>query len=269
MEKIILCSGGMDPVHSGHIKLLKAARDLGDMLLVGINSDEWLVRKKGAPFMPFAERRNIVSSLEVVSMVYGFDDSDGSASNAIQIALDWWPDAIIVMANGGDRTEGNIPEMERFADNPRVEFAFGVGGEDKANSSSWILNEWKSPKTERPWGYYRKLHQDGPGTHVKELELLPGKQISMQRHRQRSELWVVTTGEATVITAEDDLDKTTEKTYNKHELILIPVGTWHQLLNNTTEIVKIVEVQYGTCCMEEDIERVGVAEGYGPSLYQK
>lgn len=269
MVDIIVCSGGFDPIHSGHIKLLKEASEGGDMLVVGVNSDAWLSRKKGAPFMSFDERLNIVASLAVVDHAFGFDDTDGSASAAIQWVLDTWPEANVIMSNGGDRTEGNIPEMDAFKDNPRVRFVFGIGGTDKANSSSWILNEWKSPKTTRPWGYYRKLHQDGPGTHVKELELSPGKQISMQRHRQRSELWVVTTGKATVITAEIDLDNTTEKTYTKHELITIPVGTWHQLLNQTDEIVKIVEVQYGSCCMEEDIERVGVSEGYGASLYQK
>ena len=268
-SKLVICSGGYDPLHSGHIKMFKAAAALGDELIVGVNSDEWLCRKKGQPFMPFAERINIISELSVVSHAYGFDDTDGSAGDAIAYALTRFPEADIIFANGGDRTEGNIPEMAAFADNPRVSFEFGVGGDDKANSSSWILSEWKSPKTDRPWGYYRKLHQDGPGTHVKELAVLPGATLSMQRHKYRSEIWMVTSGQATVVTATDDLDKSVRTVYNKHEQLAIPVGTWHQLSNETNDILKIVEIQYGDRCMEEDIERVGVDKNYGSSLYDK
>ena len=66
----------------------------------------------------------------------------------------------IIFANGGDRTWTNIPEMLTYGDDPNVEFKFGVGGENKKNSSSWILGEWKTPKTQRKWGWYRVLdHQ--------------------------------------------------------------------------------------------------------------
>jgi cytidyltransferase-like protein len=267
-SKIVICSGGYDPLHSGHIKLFEAARKLGGTLIVGVNSDAWLDRKKGQPFMPFEERTAIVGALGVVDDAYGFNDDDGSATDAIRQTLIRYNECDIIFANGGDRTVSNIPEMDAFKDEPRVKFAFGVGGEDKANSSSWILSEWKSPKTERPWGYYRKLHQDGPGTHVKELAVMPGQTLSMQRHRSRSELWMVTSGQATVVTAIDDLDNSVKNVYNKHEQLAIPVGMWHQLSNETNDIVKIVEIQYGERCMEEDIERVGVDKDYGSSLYE-
>lgn len=267
--KVVVASGGFDPLHSGHIRLFEEARRLGDLLLVGVNSDAWLTRKKGRPFMPFEERVNIVNNMRMVSEAYGFNDNDGSAIDAIRLAAERYPGAEIVFANGGDRNNTNIPEMDAFEGDSRFTFEFGVGGEDKANSSSWILSEWKSPRTERPWGYYRNLHQDGPGTRVKELTVNPGAELSMQKHRLRSEVWMVTHGRATVILGPND-PKTTETRYvGRHEILNIQRGVWHKLINETDEPLRIVEIQYGVNCAEEDIERVGVDENYGASLYAK
>ena len=154
--KIVLVTGGFDPVHSGHVSYLKAAKELGDNLVVGLNSDDWLARKKGQPFMPFDERLTIVGNLDPVDWVINFDDVDNTAKYAIYAVREKFPDATIIFANGGDRTHDNIPEMDVEDDN--IEFVFGVGGNDKKNSSSWILREWKQPKTLRQWGYYRILH---------------------------------------------------------------------------------------------------------------
>lgn len=269
MSTVVIVSGGFDPLHSGHIKLFHAARALGDKLVVGINSDEWLTRKKGRPFMPFEERLNIVQHLKMVDSAYGFDDSDGSANDAIRRALQLWPDAYILFANGGDRNKDNIPEMVGYEGQDQVQFAFGVGGDYKTNSSSWILGEWKSPKTERPWGYYRNLHQDGPGTKVKELTVNPKSRLSMQRHKMRSEYWMVTHGEATVFLSDTDPKNPRTHTMMEHDELYIPAGTWHQLVNATEGLTRIVEIQYGENCMEEDIERVDVDKDYGASLYDK
>lgn len=244
MNTIVVVSGGFDPVHSGHIKLIKEARLLGDMLIVGINSDEWLARKKGRAFMPWQERLCILNNLSSVDEVYTFDDEDGTACHLLQQVQAHYPDSKIVFANGGDRTKENIPEM-RIAG---VEFVFGIGGEDKANSSSWILQEWKAPKTERPWGYYRVLHE-APGMKVKELVVEPGQSLSMQRHAQRREYWVVQEGECKVEKEHGALFLRT------HETIAIPVGEWHQLSNPFNQPCRIVEIQYGESCIEEDIER--------------
>jgi cytidyltransferase-like protein len=244
MTKIVIATGGFDPVHSGHTAYLKAARNLGDHLIVGLNSDAWLERKKGRAFMPWSERANIVGNLRSVDRVVEFNDNDGTAIDAIQTVKTMFPWATLVFANGGDRTRDNIPEMV-FDD---VEFVFGVGGENKANSSSWILEEWKAPKTIRPWGYYRVLHEVA-GTKVKELTVEPGQSLSMQRHQQRAEYWMITEGECKV-----------EKEYaalflRQHETIHIPVGEWHQLSNPFKTPCKLVEVQFGSSCVEEDIER--------------
>lgn len=137
--KIVIVTGGFDPVHSGHIECFKAARSLGDKLIVGINSDNWLTRKKGKPFMPWNERSIIVEHLTMVDKVIAFNDDDNTAIDAIQLTKSLYPSDDIIFANGGDRTANNIPEMV-FDD---VEFVFGVGGDDKKNSSSWILKNWK------------------------------------------------------------------------------------------------------------------------------
>ena len=83
MSNVVLVSGGFDPLHSGHIAYFKEAKKLGSKLVVALNSDEWLTRKKGRPFMPFEERAAIVKELKVVDEVIGFDDSDDSACQAI------------------------------------------------------------------------------------------------------------------------------------------------------------------------------------------
>lgn len=139
--KVVIVTGGFDPIHSGHIAYLKAARQLGDILVVGLNSDAWLTRKKGKPFMPWTERAAVLEAIKWVDRVYAFDDSDDTAIDAIRYMRDYFYYADLVFANGGDRTDKNIPEMDCGIE--RVEFIFGVGGEDKKNSSSWILEEWK------------------------------------------------------------------------------------------------------------------------------
>jgi cytidyltransferase-like protein len=254
MEKIVLCTGGFDPLHSGHISYFKAARSLGSMLIVGLNSDEWLERKKGRAFMPWNERLCVVNNLSIVDEVYTFDDEDGSAKHFIQQVRAHYPYAKLIFANGGDRTAKNIPEMDVI--DPDLEFVFGIGGEDKKNSSSWILEEWRAPKTERSWGYYRILHEVGPGVKLKELTVDPGKRLSMQRHRNRNEFWFVAEGVADVWTVDPiTTDFEFQGNYIKNQSLYIAENQWHQLQNNTDKPLKIIEIQYGTNCIEEDIER--------------
>lgn len=249
--KVVLVTGGFDPLHSGHIAYFNAAKELGDKLVVGINTDEWLARKKGRAFMPISERVSIIQNLKIVDHCVLFDDDDGTAIEAIKNVKFMYPDAHIIFANGGDRTEDNIPEMV-FND---VTFEFGVGGKDKMNSSSWILEEWKAPKTERVWGYYRVLHESGKKVKVKELTVDPGKQLSMQRHEKRSEHWFVDSGTATVYTLNISTDVELYGVFNQHQSLHIPQGMWHQLSNESNDLLKLVEIQYGTNCVEEDIER--------------
>lgn len=248
--KTVLVTGGFDPIHSGHISYFAEAKNLGDRLVVGINSDSWLERKKGRSFMAFQERKTIIKNLKMVDLVIDFDDSDGSSKKAIQRVKELFPDDQIIFANGGDRTKDNIPEM----DEADTTFVFGVGGSDKINSSSLLLDEWKAPKTPRPWGYYRVLydqaHLEG-STKVKEITVNPGQSLSLQKHQFRSEYWHVAEGMCRVHGADDG----SSQTLILHENYFVPREKWHRLSNPFKYPCRIIEIQFGSNCIESDIER--------------
>ena len=112
-KKLSLVTGGFDPIHSGHISYFTRAKDFSDYLVVGINTEEWLTNKKGQYFQSWVERAEIIRHLDMVDAVFTVPDDDkGSA---------------------------NTPETDLYGEDPRVQFEFGIGGDDKMNSSSWIL----------------------------------------------------------------------------------------------------------------------------------
>tara|TARA_B100001250_G_scaffold215791_1_gene185191 strand:- start:1336 stop:2112 length:777 start_codon:yes stop_codon:yes gene_type:complete len=249
--KISVVSGGFDPIHSGHIKYIESAKQFGEYLIVALNSDEWLIAKKGKAFMPFKERKTILESLKTVDEVIDFaDDDKGSAMNALHKIKDKYPDAQITFCNGGDRGKDNIPEMEVEG----VNFEFSVGGDDKLNSSSWVLKNWKYESERRIWGEFFNLFEDNQ-VKVKELVVEPGKGMSLQRHAKRSEIWLVSQGKCLVNYSRESPDKTEEIILDKHHSIHIELGDWHQITNPHDEICKIIEIQYGRETIEEDIER--------------
>lgn len=139
MKKVVLITGGFDPLHSGHISYLSESKKLGDTLVVGLNSDEWLDRKKGNYFMTFIERKTILENLKQVDLVIDFDDSADHAADAIMKTIAIFPKDKIIFANGGDRENSNSPDEELGIKG--VEYAWGVGG-NKTNSSSWILKDF-------------------------------------------------------------------------------------------------------------------------------
>lgn len=258
-KRTVLVTGGFDPLHSGHIEYFKAARELGDKLVVGLNSDAWLTRKKGRPFMSIKERAAIVRELACVDEVISFDDSDDTACGAIFRTMST-NIGTVVFANGGDRTDAhNTPEYSTYGEHPGVEFVWGVGGETKANSSSWILDEWKTQKTERDWGYWRVL-DDKVTVKVKELVIMPGGSLSDQRHAHRKEHWYVLSGKCKIDIEHDDIIQTNagrDQTVllTQHKTHVINMYDWHRAYNPFDVPCHILEVQYGTKCVEEDIER--------------
>jgi len=252
---VALVTGGFDPLHSGHIAYFKEAQKIG-RLVVAVNSDEWLARKKGRAFMPLEERVEIIRNIKGVSDVIVFDDSDDTACDAISMTLRMYHGATLHFINGGDRTEENIPEMEceDIQKWQTVKYHFGVGGINKKNSSSWILKEWAAPKTERVWGYYRVIHET-PTHKVKELTVDPGKSLSLQKHQHRSEFWFVSEGIATVEQG-TNYKVLSCRDYELYEQLTVPIKSWHKLSNNTTMPVRIIEIQYGSECIECDIKRI-------------
>ena len=249
--KIIIVSGGFDPIHSGHIAYFKSAKELGDKLIVALNSDEWLINKKGKFFMPFLERKAIVENLSCVDLVVDFEDDElGSATNALIKVKEMYPDDQIIFANGGDRNKENIPEMS--VDN--ISFQFSVGGDNKKNSSSWILKNWQYYHEKRLWGSFYNLFEEDQ-VKVKELIVAPGKGMSFQKHFKRSEIWLVSKGSCIVNYSKDNPDNKENIKLNKFDHYLVPVGEWHQITNPFEETCHLIEIQYGEECIEDDIER--------------
>ena len=251
MDRIVIVSGGFDPIHSGHITMFEAAKALGDVLVVALNSDAWLTRKKGRPFMSWEERAGIINAMSVVDHVIDFNDNDGTACNAIKKVMNRWQLSEVVFANGGDRGRNNIPEMS--LSHPRLSFEFSIGGDDKKNSSSWILKKWSQPTTERAWGSYTVLHK-GPGWQVKELAFNVGTPLSDQRHFIRSEHWHVIEGTIRMDLEFANGDRES-KTYSPGESVDIPVLTWHKAYNVGNTTAKVIEVWMGSELTEDDIER--------------
>ena len=140
-KNIIILSGGFDPVHKGHIRMFKSAKDLGQVI-VGLNSDEWLIRKKNKFFMPFSERKEILDSIKYIDSVVAFDDYDDTACLLIKdIYKKFGSDYHICFGNGGDRTNKTTPEVDYCAKN-NIELLWGIGG-GKIQSSSGLLKDWE------------------------------------------------------------------------------------------------------------------------------
>lgn len=253
-QNIVLITGGFDPIHSGHIDMIKHAASIG-RVVIGVNSDEWLVRKKGKPFMDIDNRKSILQQLKGVMQVIEFDDSDDTAIDAIYKVLREWPRYNIVYANGGDRDRSNIPET--IITDPRLRFEYGVGTNIKTQSSTSLLMAWNNPITYREWGYWKVLdtiNYTGGTTKIKKLTINPGKNLSIQRHKYRSEFWYVLDGE--LLMEIWDNDSTSSKyVLHLHESMVILPGQWHSAKNNTNEPINVLEIQYGEMCVENDIER--------------
>lgn len=138
--RTILCSGGFDPLHVGHVSYLKAAYKIGEVV-VALNSDAWLERKKGYVFMPWKDRAQIVGALFCVNAVYPVDDDDGTICAALRELRPY------AHANGGDRTVPSPTEDDVCAE-LGIKQLFGVGG-DKIASSSQLVETAKSLSLER------------------------------------------------------------------------------------------------------------------------
>ena len=142
-KNIIILSGGFDPVHVGHLRMFREASNLGAIVIVGLNSDEWLTRKKGKPFMEWDERAEILQSFKFINQVLPMNDIGNTASDIIVKVCQLYnnEDFNIYFANGGDRKKGNVPELETCK-NLNVVMLWGIGG-GKIQSSSDLTANWE------------------------------------------------------------------------------------------------------------------------------
>lgn len=136
---IMVLSGGFDPLHVGHIRMIKHARDMAALVVVGVNSDDWLRRNRGRAGHAFEDRCEIVASIRGVTSAVGFSDDDDTAVALIRMVCRLSPGAKIAFGNGGDRTSTNVPEVE-ICNELGVDLVWGVGGDSVESSSGVIEN---------------------------------------------------------------------------------------------------------------------------------
>mgnify|MGYP003647160280 CR=1 FL=1 len=137
-RKIVAVSGGFDPLHVGHVRMIQEAARHGHVIIIA-NSDEWLMRKKGYVFMSYDERQEVLYSIKGVVDVVMASDSDDTVCKTLEKIN---PD---IFANGGDRKEETVPEYE-VCKRMGIEMLFGIGGNDKPQSSSWLVDKIRSAK---------------------------------------------------------------------------------------------------------------------------
>lgn len=244
---IVCVSGGFDPIHEGHIDLLKEAAEFGDLIVL-LNSDSWLAQKKGKPFMTWEQRSAILNAYNFIELVLAFDDSDGLACDGLEQVQELFPEENIAFANGGDRLENNTPEV-LFCKAHNISMLWGIGGEKVASSSEMLANHFNK-LVKRKWGLWSVL-KSYRHVKVKELVIYPGEEISYQKHNQRSEVWFIVSGNPWIL-----INDHTSMSLKPFDTITIKQGDWHQIINkHEIEPVHIVEIQYGTRCTETDIER--------------
>ena len=128
----VMVSGGFDPVHAGHIRMIRDAANFGDVIVIA-NSDDWLYRKKGFIFMEWEKRVEILNAIKGVVLVDSVDDTDGTVCEAIKRLKPTY------FANGGDRGDSNTPEMD-VCKRLDIQMIWGMGGNDKPQSSSWLID---------------------------------------------------------------------------------------------------------------------------------
>jgi cytidyltransferase-like protein len=236
---ITICvSGGFDPLHVGHLALFSAAATRG-VLVVILNSDEWLRRKKGYCLMPWEDRAKILGALTTVSVVRSVDDTDGTVCEALRRIKPTY------FAKSGDRTPETMPETElQTCQEIGTEILYNVCPHTPHSSSAIVAARNGEPAIWKKWGHYQVLDAR-ESWKVKRLEVAPGQRLSLQRHEYRAEQWTVVQGSIEARVG-----------YGVGQSVHVPQGSWHQLINpDKSQAAVLIEVQYGTQCEEEDIER--------------
>ncbi len=244
-----IVSGGFDPVHVGHLRMFQDAKKLANKVVVLLNNDDWLIKKKGKPFMSQTQRKEILDEFNSITEVIIQKSSEKSSSLAIKEFAVKNRNKKICYCNGGDRSDiKNILEAsicEKF----NIDLEFGVGGKEKIESSSELTKNYLGNVEIRPWGNYHIIAKN-PGYQIKEIKVDQNSKLSLQKHKSRSEFWQIVKGESK-ITIEDK-----EYFLKEKEHIYIPMNTVHRIENIGSEKLIFIEIQLGENLNEEDIIRL-------------
>lgn len=255
---VVAVSGGFDPLHIGHIRLLKEAKKLGEKLVVIVNNDHWLLDKKGYVFMNEKERKEIISAFsfvdEVIISSHKRNDTDRSVSKELAALR---PD---IFANGGDRNEkdaadknsslyADIKTCKRYG----INIMFNVGRGGKLQSSSQLTSALctKGITTKRPWGSMT-LYAQGENFWLKTISVAAGRRLSLQKHKKRGELWMCIEGEVYAIIGGK---KTILRPF---ETVSFSKGTPHRL--GSERGGTIVEIGFG---VTEEADNERLEDDYG------
>jgi cytidyltransferase-like protein len=248
--RTVAVSGGFDPIHIGHVRMMQKARKLGDRLVVILNNDHWLRDKKGFAFMPQKEKVELLKSFSCVDEVVLTDHKPGDTDRSVARTLRKVRPHIF--ANGGDRGKANTPEMEVCRE-LGIDMKFNIGRGGKVQSSSWMIRDASRAfaRSIRPWGAFYNW-DTGKKWHLKTIYVKPKSRLSLQYHNHRSEHWVLVEGEASAVTrAKNGKEKLTPLVYGK--AFWVEQGTPHRLVSKKGGV--IVEVALGKFD-ENDIVRL-------------
>ena len=244
-----LVSGGFDPVHVGHLRMFQDAKNLSNKVILLLNNDEWLIKKKGKPFMNQNQRKEILEEFKSITEVIIQTSSEKSSSRAIEEFVNNNSNKSICYCNGGDRSNiKNILESD-ICKKLGVSLEFGIGGEEKVESSSQLTKNYLGNVEKRPWGNYHIIAKN-TGYQIKEIKVTQGSKLSLQKHEARSEFWQIVKGDSK-ITIENQ-----EYFLKEKEHIYIPKDTIHRIENIGKEELIFIEIQLGEILKEEDIIRL-------------
>lgn len=237
-ENMVCVSGGFDPLHEGHLAMFRDAAAHGPLTVI-LNSDAWLLRKKGFVFLPWQQRAELIGDLRYVAAVSHVDDSDNTVCEALSRLKPRF------FANGGDRKPGNTPEMD-VCEKLGIALLWNIGG-GKANNSSEIA---RKATVHRSWGRYVTL-DEGKGYKVKKLTIDPGQCISLQYHNHRSEYWYMASDGGKVQQEDKVIDIAAHSAP-----VVIEKGMLHRLSNTSADPLTVIEIQSGDYLEEDDIIRL-------------
>ncbi|MDA9034274.1 adenylyltransferase/cytidyltransferase family protein [Hyphomicrobiales bacterium] len=244
-----LVSGGFDPVHVGHLRMFQNAKNLSDKVVLLLNNDEWLIKKKGKPFMSQNQRKEILDEFQSIDEVIIQTSSDESSDQAIKEFALTNPNKSICYCNGGDRSNiKNIREAS-ICKKLGIYLEFGVGGEEKVESSSDLTKNYLGNVEKRPWGNYHVIAKN-TGYQIKEIKVEKGRKLSLQKHKDRSEFWQIIKGKSKIIIEKE------EYFLGENQHIYIPKDTVHRIENIGKEQLIFIEIQLGESLKEEDIIRI-------------